>query len=129
MPKYKVIYEEGSDSKPRPHEQKVAELLAQYFRSDLIFMRRYSSKTPDLHIIKTNIHWELKSPIGNGKHTIQNNLREASKQSENIVLDLTRSKMTDTQGLSRINEFMSREKARIKRLKVIMKNGTVVDIK
>ena len=92
-------------------------------------MRRSSSKTPDLYVLKTNIRWELKSPTGGGKHTIQNNLREASKQSENIILDLTRSKMTDAQGMSRVKEFISNERSRIKRLKVLKKDRTVIDIK
>ena len=60
---------------------------------------------------------------------MQNNLREASKQSENIILDLTRSKMTDIQGISRAKEFISNERSRIKRLKVLKKDRTVIDIK
>ena len=129
MAKYGVAYEESGGSKPRPHERKTAELLARHFHSNLIFMRRASSKTPDLYVLKTNIRWELKSPTGGGKHTIQNNLREASKQSENIILDLTHSKMTDTQGISRTNEFISNERSRIKRLKVLKKDGAIIDIK
>jgi hypothetical protein len=129
MAKFKVAYEESGDSRPRSHECEIAELLAQHFQSNLIFMRRSSSKTPDLYVLKTNIRWELKSPTGGGKHTIQNNLREASKQSENIILDLTRSKMTDTQCISRVKEFISNERSRIKRLKVLKKDRTVIDIK
>lgn len=129
MAKFKVAYEESGDSRPRSHECEIAELLAQHFQSNLIFMRRSSSKTPDLYVLKANIRWELKSPTGGGKHTIQNNLREASKQSENIILDLTRSKMTDTQCISRVKEFISNERSRIKRLKVLKKDRTVIDIK
>ena len=129
MAKFKVAYEESGDSRPRSHECEIAELLAQHFQSNLIFMRRSSSKTPDLYVLKTNIRWELKSPTGGGKHTIQNNLREASKQSENIILDLSRSKMTDTQCISRVKEFISNERSRIKRLKVLKKDRTVIDIK
>ena len=129
MAKFKVAYEESGGSKPRQHERETAELLAQHFQSNLIFMRRYSSKTPDLYVLKTNIRWELKSPTGGGKHTVQNNLREASKQSENIILDLTRSKMTDIQGISRAKEFISNERSHVKRLKVLKKDGTIIDIK
>ena len=129
MAKFKVAYEESGGSKPRQHERKTAELLALHFQSNLIFMRRSSSKTPDLYVLKTNIRWELKSPTGGGKHTVQNNLREANKQSENIILDLTRSKMTDIQGISRAKEFISNERSRIKRLKVLKKDRTVIDIK
>ena len=50
-------------------------------------MRRFQSKSPDLYVLKTNILWELKSPTGNEKHTIQNNLRETDGQSDNVILD------------------------------------------
>jgi hypothetical protein len=129
MAKFKVAYEESGDSKPRPHERETAELLARLFQSNLIFMRRSSSKTPDLYVLKTDIRWELKSPTGGGKHTVQNNLREASKQSENIILDLTRSKMTDIQGISRAKDFILHERSRIKCLKILKKDGTIIDIK
>ena len=127
--KYKVRYEESGESRPRPHERRIAELLTGHFKSDIIFLRRYSSKTPDLYVLKTNIRWELKSPEGGGKHTIQNNLRSIDRQSENVIIDLSRSKLTDEQGISRTKEFLSKESSRIKRLKIVQKNGTVLDIK
>lgn len=130
MPKeYKVHYEETGTSSPRPHEKKIAQFIADYFQSDIIFMRRASSKTPDLYILKTNIRWELKSPEGGGKHTIQNNLRSASQQSENILLDLNRTKLTDEKGISRTKEFLKKERSKIKRLKIITKKLKILDIK
>lgn len=126
---YLVHYEETGNSIPRPHEREIAELLANYFKSDIIFLRRYHSTTPDLYILKTNIRWELKSPQGGGKHTIQSNLRGVEKQSENVILDLTRSKFSDEQGISRTKEFLKKERSRIKRLKIIQKNGNVLDVK
>lgn len=126
---YKVHIEETGKSKPRPHEEPIAKFLAGYFKSDIVFMRRMSSKTPDLYILKTNIRWELKSPTGNSKHTIQNNLRVASAQSENILLDLSRSKMSASQAIARTKEFLKNERSRIKRLKIITKSHKVIDIK
>ncbi len=129
MKKYIVHVEDTKNSAPRPHEKKIAEAVAQFFKSDIVFMRRYQSKTPDLYVLKTNVRWELKSPTGGSKHTIQNNLREADSQSENVILDLTRSKLTDNQGISRAKEFIKKERSRIKRLKIFTKNGQLVDIK
>ena len=129
MPRqYKIHIEEDGKSKPRPHELIVAEILSEYFKSDVIFLRRISSKTPDLYILKTNIRWELKSPEGAGKHTIQTNLRNASKQSENIILDLHRSKLTKEQAISRTNDFIKNEHSKIKRLKIITKSDQVIDV-
>ena len=126
--RYKIHIEEDGKSRPRPHELIVAEVLAEHFKSDIVFLRRMASKTPDLYILKTNIRWELKSPEGAGKHTIQTNLRNASKQSENIILDLHRSKLTKEQAVSRTNEFIKNEHSRIKRLKIVTRNNRVIDI-
>ena len=126
---YRVSYEESGKSKPRPHEKAIADFLKDYFKSDLIFLRRTSSKTPDIYVLKTNIRWELKSSTGGGKHTVQNNLREAGAQSENVILDLTRSKLMDNQGISRAREFLRKEHSTIKRLKIITKTYQIIDIK
>ena len=129
MPKsYKIHIEENGKSKPRPHELLAAEIMAKYFGSDVVFLRRLSSRTPDLFVLKTNICWELKSPEGSGKHTIQTNLRNASKQSENIIIDLSRTKITKSQAISRVNDYIKNEHSKIKKLKLITKNGQVVDI-
>ena len=40
--------------------------------------------------------WELKSPIGNSKTTISNNLINAKQQSPNIIFDARRTKLADT---------------------------------
>ena len=126
---YKVHFEESGKSEPRSHEKRVAQIVAGYFESDIVFLRRFSSKTPDLYVMNTNICWELKSPQGGSKYTIHNNLREAGKQSENVILDLTRAKLTDEQGVSRAEEFIKNERSRIKRLKVLTKKHKIVDIK
>lgn len=130
MKKYRIILEDSRrEHEPRYHEYKTVERIANIFQSNILFIRRRQSKTPDLYIIKTGIRWELKSPLGGGKHTIQNNLREASAQSENIILDLSRAKLSDRQGISRAKEFLERESFRIKRLKVFTKTGELIDIK
>ena len=130
MPKkYIVHFEETGKSRPRPHEAVIAKLFADYFESDIVFLRRRSSKTPDLYVLKTNTRWELKSPIGGSKYTIQNNLRDIEEQSENVILDLTRSKFSDIQGISRTKDFFKKEHSRIKRLKIVLKSRVVIDIK
>lgn len=83
--------------------------------------------SPDLKIKVTGRVWELKSPLGNGKRTISNNLRDASHQSENIILDLTRCKMNNMRAISRIHGFFNSGDAKIKRLLVIDKGKKVID--
>lgn len=129
MEKYIVRVEDSAQSRPRPHEEKVANKIADIVKSDIIFIRRRASKTPDLYIARFNALWELKSPLGGSKHTIQNNLRNANNQSEKVILDLSRSKLTDWQGISRAKEFLRTEKTSIKKLKVYTKTGKLIDIK
>ena len=129
MKEYIVHVEDSKDSKPRPHEDRAAKIIANLLKSDIIFIRRFQSKTPDLYILRTNTRWELKSPIGGSKHTIQNNLRNTDGQSENVILDLTRAKLTDRQGISRAREFLRTENSRIKHLKILTKKNELIDIK
>jgi len=42
----------------------------------------------------------LKSPLGNGKKTIENNMRTARKQSKNLAMDFSRMKLHQTKALS-----------------------------
>lgn len=126
---YTIHIEETGKSRPRPHEIEAAQKIASQLKSSLIFLRRESSKSPDLYILKTNTRWELKSPTGGSKHTIQNNLRNADDQSENVILDLSVSKFSDEKGISRAEEFMKHERSKIKKLKVLLKSGELVDIK
>lgn len=49
------------------------------------------SKTPDF--IMKGKAWEMKSPQGKSKTTIEHTFKKAVKQSENIVIDLVRTKM------------------------------------
>lgn len=124
--KYKVIVETDPADAPLSHEMRVALILANHFETDIIFLRPEKYKTPDL-LIK-NEKWEIKSPVGDGKKTIDNNLRAASAQSQNIILDLGRIKMNHNKVLSRIRFYLKTDK-KIKRLKIVEKSGKVVDIR
>ncbi|MBQ3263779.1 hypothetical protein IJH06_01570 [Candidatus Saccharibacteria bacterium] len=126
--KYIVHVEDDRNSKPRPHEYATAEFLAEYFQSDIVFLKRHQSKNPDIYVLKTNVRWELKAPTGSGKHTIQNNLRDAGRQSENIILDFYRIGLSEKQGISRVNEFIRTERHGIKRLKILTKHNGVIDV-
>ena len=72
-------------SLPSPKELVVASLLAQSGRN-VTFIPVGPIHTPD--IIYDNRRWEIKSPEGGSKYTVENNIRRALLQSENIILDL-----------------------------------------
>lgn len=118
-----------TDMKPMPsaEEMLVARVLADYFKSDVKFIKRSNiAETADLKI--KNVIWEIKSPLGDGKRTMQNNLRKADNQSPNIIINLSRCKMPMQRAVSRIKHELNRANS-IKRLIIITKAGIVIVLK
>ncbi len=124
--KYKVIVETTQKDHPKDHEMSVALLLAEHFKMDVIFLRPGHQKTPDLDI--GGVRWEIKSPLGNGKKTMENNLRSARKQSSNIVIDLNRTPMNYYKAVARINAYLKTQNHSITHLKIVTKSLKVIDI-
>jgi hypothetical protein len=60
----------------------------------------------------------------NRKHPSQ-----ASKQSSNVILDLSRSKMSNIRALSRTKHYLHNNKHCLRKLLVITKDNTVIDLK
>ena len=124
--KYEVMVKTDIKDRPKDHEMSAALILANYyFKADVTFLRPESNKTPDIE--KDGKKWEIKSPMGSSKKTIENNLRMARKQSKHIVIDLRRIKMHKVRAIARTNYFLSKQK-QIKRVIVITKDQKIVDI-
>ncbi|MDO4612201.1 MAG: hypothetical protein Q4B29_01950 [Candidatus Saccharibacteria bacterium] len=107
------------------HEISAAGLLAKYFRSDVYFLSREVLKTPDLRI--KDQYWELKSPISNGKKTIENCLRAAAEQSQNVVLDLRRFPADYRIAINKTRYFLKCTPNKIKRIIFITKSNEILD--
>lgn len=128
MPRrYEVIIKTKPDDAPREHELSAALILAYHFKTDVIFIRPETKKTPDLEI--NGVKWEIKSPKGGAKKTIENNLRAARKQSFNIVLDLRRTKLHQSKAEARVRFYLVSAPGNIKRLILITKTHKIIDIK
>jgi Contact-dependent growth inhibition CdiA C-terminal domain len=126
MAKYQVIVQTDLADAPKEHELSAALILADHFKADVIFLRPERKKTPDIDVNGTK--WEIKSPTGNGKKTIDNNLRAAHKQSRHVVLDLRRAKLHQSKAIARINYYLSAGPHKIKHLKIITKTHKIIDI-
>jgi len=87
---------------PDKYEMAVARILAQKFQSGIKFVDRGSTRTPDIQVLSTKKYWEIKNAKGDGKLTIEDNLRKAAKQSDNIVISLLHSTMTSEKAVSHI---------------------------
>ena len=108
------------------HELKVGHILART-GSDVIFLPVGAGKSPD---IKYNGRiWEIKSPVGSKRRTLENNMRKAMTQSENIIMDLRRIKINEDTCLREIRRQVELSGKRIRRLIAINKREEIIRIK
>jgi len=90
-----VIIPVGHPNPPEPHEVDVAMVLARHYQTTVEFLvpvDDYKRKSAD--IIMLGVEWEIKSPTGKSRYTIQEQFRRASKQAKNIIIDSRRTKLT-----------------------------------
>jgi hypothetical protein len=123
MKKGRIIKPDGL--RLEPHEDSTARILkANGFTVEFLFpLDAYKTKTADCLI--DNTLFEIKSPVGNSKTTIQNQFKRAVRQSKNIVFDLRRTKIPDNLAIKQCsNQFHEHHKA--KRLLIITKSGTIL---
>ena len=80
--------------------------------------------SPDMKIGRTK--WEMKSPKGKGRWLLENTLRGALKQSENVIIDLRRIQIPEQKCLHELEKQFCMFK-RIKRLKIITKAQQIID--
>jgi hypothetical protein len=82
------------------------------------------SKKPDL--LMSGLEWEMKSPKGSGRENLEHAFKAAVKQSDNIIFDLRRSKISERNALIKLErEFNLSKKA--KKLIIITKAGKNID--
>ena len=132
MPKrikeFKVITPNGIKPKPNDYEKKVARIMAEYLQSDILFIKRSTSTTPDILEIRLNQIWEIKNIRGSNQNTIGRNLKGIYRQSENVIITLFRTSMSKDQAVGRIRQKLARAN-RIKRLVLITRAEKLVIIK
>ena len=80
--------------------------------------------TPDIRI--NRLEWEMKAPLGEGNQLMENTIQRALRQSQNVIVDLRHTKRHQAKCLKELEkQFIS--KKGIKRLKIITKNGRILD--
>lgn len=84
------------------------------------------NKTPDF--LMDGVAWEMKSPQGKGKSSLEHTFKKAKKQSENIIIDLQRSKMNEQDAIEEIIKRFQQTKS-CKKLKIITKNRELLEFK
>ena len=77
-------------------------------------------------IVMDGLKWEIKSPKGDGRWVIMNTLQSAAKQSENVIIDLRRIKLSQEKCLLSLNREFEHSK-KIKRMLVITKTRKLLE--
>lgn len=126
MKKYRIIIPQDVHPVPERFELSAASLLLEYFQSDIVFLPVTSDRTPDIEV--SGEKWEIKSPLGKSKHTIETQLKRASKQSTHVVIDARRCKIHIAKIRSQLRHHGAIKK-HIKRIVLITKIGAVEEIK
>ncbi len=125
MKKYRVIIPVGLKPLPASYELSAADLLADYFKSDVEFVPRSNHKTPDFLV--SGLLWELKSPTGDGKYNVQHQIKAAAKQSQNVIFDARRSKRHMTKVRQEVEHHFQHVKT-VKRLILIDKGLGILEL-
>jgi hypothetical protein len=105
---------------PERHELETASYFAALGKDVefLLPIRTKGMKTPD--VVIGGIIFEMKCPYGKGKRTLQTCLQRASRQSENVIIDLRHTSLKTKYCLSVLRQEF-RLRSRIKRLLIITK--------
>ena len=124
-----VIISESISPPPEKHEVSAAWILARHYNCCIEFLKPldgYKRKTPDF--VMNALEWEIKSPTGNAKRTIRNNIDMAKIQSPNIVIDTRRTKHPDEWIEAELKKQCEIKKG-IYRMTMITKDENVLEIK
>ena len=110
----------------RDHEYATVKLLLENgFDVELIPPSEIKGlRMPD--IMMNGIPWEMKCPQGNGKYTVQNTMQNAAGQSRNVIIDLRRCKMNETQALRDFEREYNKSN-HIRKMKLIKKDAEILD--
>ncbi|MCL2427541.1 MAG: hypothetical protein FWD05_14540 [Oscillospiraceae bacterium] len=123
-----VIIPVGHPNPPEPHEIDAASILARHYQCTVNFLipvEDYKRKSADM--VMFGVQWEMKSPIGASKSTIENQFRRASKQSKNIVIDTRRTSLND-EDIKKAIIRETKKHSSVKRVILIDKSKKVVEI-
>lgn len=83
-----------------------------------------NNKCPDIKM--NGCVWEIKSPTGDSKSTLEHIFKKAAKKCDSVIIDLRRTKIKDADALLIIKKLFNGSR-RVKRLKVVLKSREVID--
>lgn len=89
------------------------------------------SHTPGTHspdLIMDGVAWEVKTPRGKAKTTIERTLHRAARQSENVILDLRLTNLSKSHAIKLVSNFFQNSQ-RIHHIQLIIKPNKLFDFR
>jgi hypothetical protein len=115
---------------PEKHELETTNFFAELGKDVEFLAPSYTKGIYSPDVLIDGCRWEIKSPCGNSKRTIENNFRKAQKQSENIIFDLRRIRLNEQIAISKIKRELSlQHSGKMRRIIIITKNHKILDLK
>ena len=84
------------------------------------------SRTPDF--MMGGVAWEMKSPQGKSKISLEHIFKKATRQSENIIIDLSHSKLKEEVSIKEIEKRFSQTNS-CRKLKIITRSRKLLEYK
>jgi superfamily II DNA or RNA helicase len=116
-----------SDYKIKPAELDAAQILARHYMTTVTVLspsKAYKEKTADF-IIKGE-SYELKSPITKNVGSIEKMIRSGAKQSNNVVVDMRKSKITEKRMIKLCNDRLENIK-KLRKIVLIVNNKKILE--
>lgn len=119
----------ASDTNVQPHELNTAQAIATS-GFDVEFVRRtWGNRVTSADAVINGVVWEMKSPQASDRKALERNLRKASHQSPNVIIDSQRLKgASDAEIEKRLRSICPHIRA-IRRLWFINRRRSIIDIK
>ncbi len=86
---------------------------------------KIGERSPDVWM--QGLSWEMKAPKGDGSSLMKNTIQKAVRQSENVIIDLRRTKRYQVKCLKEIEREFRNSKS-LRRLKIITKTGRLIEL-
>ncbi|MBR0406088.1 MAG: hypothetical protein IJI68_12960 [Eggerthellaceae bacterium] len=125
--KGKIVIQSGANV--WPHELKTAEALAAAGYTVEFIRKSEERHATSADCIIDGVIWEMKAPTASQIRRVQRALRDALKQSSNVILDSRRMKGIPDKAIERELRKWAGELKHLDKLLFVGRGGAVVDIK
>jgi hypothetical protein len=110
------------------HELKTAQVLARYGHIICFVAKANGRNVKSADILIGNVLYEIKSPKADKLSAIERNLKRASKQAENIVIDSGRMKKIHDSAIQKCLVLKLKQQKTIKRILFVNRKHELIDI-